>query len=456
VSRSVHTVVVVGDALLDVDVVGSVSRICPDAPVPVLDESAVVDRAGGAALAATLAARTCDQVTFVTALGDDEAGATVSALLDEQGVEVVDLGSAGATPEKVRLRSGNQSLLRLDRGGLDGIIGRRQADALAAVNDAAIVLVADYGRGVASQPSLRAALAGRRGPLVWDPHPRGGTPVPGTTVATPNRNELAGYVTDGCAPPPGPDPAPTWAADLARRWPVGAIAVTLGARGALLARAEGPPLVVPTRAVTATDACGAGDAFAATLTTCLAAGAVLPRAVKRATEAATAFVAAGGAAALSRPRCHRPAGRSGSIAEPPTAVPTVVATGGCFDLLHAGHVSLLQAAASLGDRLVVLLNGDRSVTRLKGRGRPVQGQDDRRAVLLALGCVDEVEIFDEDTPERALERLRPDVFVKGGDYAGIDLPEAEVLGRWGGQIAIVPYLDGRSTTRLMEEARRGS
>ena len=133
---------------------------------------------------------------------------------------------------------------------------------------------------------------------------------------------------------------------------------------------------------------------------------------------------------------------------------TVVATGGCFDLLHAGHVSLLNAARSLGDRLVVLLNSDRSVARLKGPDRPIQSEDDRREVLLALGCVDDVVIFDEDTPVAALERLRPQVWVKGGDYSGLDLPESAVLSRWGGQAVTVPYLSGRSTTRLIMEARR--
>ncbi|MCU1499222.1 MAG: RfaE bifunctional protein domain, partial [Acidimicrobiales bacterium] len=134
----------------------------------------------------------------------------------------------------------------------------------------------------------------------------------------------------------------------------------------------------------------------------------------------------------------------------------VVATGGCFDLLHAGHVSLLQSAASLGHRLVVLLNSDRSVGRLKGPDRPIQGEADRRAVLMALGCVDDVVIFDEDTPVSALERLQPELYVKGGDYTGVDLPEARVLERWGGQVVIVAYLEGRSTTRLLQEVRRGT
>jgi rfaE bifunctional protein nucleotidyltransferase chain/domain len=129
----------------------------------------------------------------------------------------------------------------------------------------------------------------------------------------------------------------------------------------------------------------------------------------------------------------------------------VVATGGCFDVLHAGHVSLLAAARSLGDCLIVCLNSDDSVRRLKGEGRPRSSQEDRTAVLLALECVDAVAVFEEDTPVEVLRRLRPDVFVKGGDYAGAELPEAPVLAEWGGQAVTVPYLEGRSTTRLLQE-----
>jgi rfaE bifunctional protein nucleotidyltransferase chain/domain len=133
---------------------------------------------------------------------------------------------------------------------------------------------------------------------------------------------------------------------------------------------------------------------------------------------------------------------------------TVVATGGCFDLLHAGHVRMLEAARALGDCLVLCLNSDASVRRLKGPGRPVVGQEDRAGVLLALAAVDAVVVFDEDTPAAVLDRLRPDVFAKGGDYSVDALPEAAVLAGWNGQAVILPYVEGRSTTRILEEAAR--
>jgi rfaE bifunctional protein nucleotidyltransferase chain/domain len=136
---------------------------------------------------------------------------------------------------------------------------------------------------------------------------------------------------------------------------------------------------------------------------------------------------------------------------------TVVATGGCFDLLHAGHVSVLRAARSLGDCLIVTLNSDASMRRLKGSDRPLVEEAGRAAVLAALDAVDAVVVFDEDTPEGVLERLRPDVFAKGGDYAGRELPEEKVLRRHGGQVVVLPYVAGRSTTQLIEEvALRGT
>ncbi|MCU1355593.1 MAG: rfaE2 [Acidimicrobiales bacterium] len=446
-------IVVVGDALLDVDVVGTVSRICPDAPVPVVDEAGVDRRPGGAGLAAVLAARAGAPVTLVTALGDDEAGAAVASHLERAGIEVVDLGLDGATPEKIRVRAGDQSLLRVDRDSPTEVVGRNMASAIAAVDGAGAVLVADYGRGVAGATAVRAALAAAARPVVWDPHPRGTAPTPGTTVVTPNRNELARFTPD--LPPQRSALADTVAraATLLRLWRVGAAAVTLGGDGAVLVRSGVPPLVTP--ALTSRgDTCGAGDCFAAATVVALSAGRVLSEAVEDATAAASAFVAAGAASSLTT--WHPGDPLAAPIPTPRRSRPQVVATGGCFDLLHAGHVGLLAAAASLGDRLVVLLNSDRSVRRLKGAGRPLQAEGDRRSVLLALGCVDDVVIFDEPTPAAALERLRPDIFVKGGDYAGVDLPEAEVLQRWGGQVAIVPYLDGRSTTRLVQEARRGA
>jgi rfaE bifunctional protein nucleotidyltransferase chain/domain len=176
--------------------------------------------------------------------------------------------------------------------------------------------------------------------------------------------------------------------------------------------------------------------------------------VQAAVDAAAAFVADGGAATLHEDDAERPSATGLEAIERVRARGgTVVATGGCFDLLHAGHIATLEAARALGDCLVVCLNSDDSVRRLKGPSRPLVPATDRARVLEALAPVDAVVVFEEDTPLEAIRRLRPDVWAKGGDYAGAELPEAAVLREWGGQSVVLPYLRGRSTTRLVETAR---
>lgn len=461
--------VVVGDALLDVDVLGSSSRLCPDAPAPVVDVDREAPRPGGAGLAATMLARDlgpAGEVVLVAAVADDAEAGRLADLLATHGVRLVGVPVEGRTPVKRRVRVEGQSLLRLDSGGA----GRPQDvpdEALAAVASARGVLVADYGRGTASAPALREALAeaARRVPVVWDPHPRGERPVPGVRLVTPNRSEAQGFATaaglleEAATGRGGADAlagVSSWAAGLVRHWEAHGVAVTMGAAGALLSHGESSPSVVPAPPVRAEDPCGAGDRFASAALRALASGAVASEAVQAAVVAASDFVAAGGAAGFAEAAAG-PAPGTGldRVAGVRAAGGTVVATGGCFDLVHAGHVATLEAARALGDCLVVCLNSDDSVSRLKGPSRPLVTQADRARVLDALECVDAVVVFDEDTPVQALERLRPDVWVKGGDYAGTELPEAAVLRQWGGQAVVLPYLEGRSTTRLVTAAAAG-
>jgi rfaE bifunctional protein nucleotidyltransferase chain/domain/rfaE bifunctional protein kinase chain/domain len=453
--------VVVGDTLLDRDVTGSVNRICPDAPAPVLDERSVTDRPGGAGLAALLAAAHGVEVTLVTALADDAGGARLAELLTAAGVTVHPVRLPGTTPEKIRLRAGGQTLLRLDRGGDPQPPAEPPEAALAALRGAAAILASDYGRGLLRQPTLRAALAEASAPVVWDPHPRGPAAVPGVRLATPNLAELRQLTGDAGTGSPL-STATRAGHELRRRWRAAAVAVTTGADGAVLCHSGGTPLVVPppSPAERVEDTCGAGDRFAAAAATALAGGAPVSEAVREAVAAASAYVAAGGAAGLQASPPPAPADPATSalelIARVRTAGGTVVATGGCFDILHAGHLATLRAARGLGDALVVCLNSDRSVRGLKGPERPVNGQDDRARLLAALDCVDAVVVFDEPTPHAVLSRLRPDVWVKGGDYAGDgapELPEAELVRGWGGRVVTVPYLAGRSTTATISAAR---
>ena len=471
--------VIVGDALLDRDVDGRAERLCPDAPVPVLEDACDRLRPGGAALAALLAAAGSREVTLIAPLGDDRASVTVRSLLPA-AVTVVPLPLRGPLQEKTRFRTSGQTMLRVDRPR--PAPGPAGPAAVAALRAAGALLVCDYGHGTTADPLLREALGERAGrvPLVWDPHPRGTGPVPGTRLATPNAREAAGAAGLGRPPEPGGVRAACEAAQrLLGVWPADSVAVTLGGEGALLARRGALPVAVPASPLAAADTCGAGDQFAAAAAIALSEGAVVPEAVTAAVAAATRFLAGGGVAGLPlvagrvpRPRTGTgvagpaaPAGGAAGVTGSPAGPGvdavrarggTVVAAGGCFDLLHAGHVSMLRAARGLGDCLVVCLNSDASVRRLKGPGRPLNPAADRAAVLAALDCVDQVLIFEEDTPERLLGQFRPDIWVKGGDYDGRELPEAEALRQWDGRVVTVPYLTGRSTSRLASAAALAS
>ncbi|MDQ1380437.1 MAG: D-beta-D-heptose 7-phosphate kinase / D-beta-D-heptose 1-phosphate adenosyltransferase [Actinomycetota bacterium] len=449
-----RSIVVIGDTLLDRDIVGSVSRVCTDSPAPIVLVEREEARPGGAGLAALLGRRAGAHVTLVTALASDASGQLLRRLLTAAGVDIVDLGRTGPTIEKVRVVGGDAPMLRFDRdpghsgherwpNGIDEVVSRADA-----------VLIADYATGLTTSPRLRALLERHvtHVPTVWDPHPRGPQPVRNVQLVTPTERELFSFIEAGTEP-----------ARMARieraanryrtRIGAGAIAVTMGAGGAMLVDGGDVPMVAPARPVARADTVGAGDCFALTAADRLARGAVVSEAVEAAVHGATRFVARGGVARLrqsSPPRRDR-ADAASLVSEIRAAGGTVVATGGCFDLLHAGHVSMLQSARRLGDCLVVLLNSDESVRRLKGRDRPCQTAADRAEVLLALECVDAVEIFHEDNPGSALERLRPDIFAKGADYAAGPLPERTVVARWGGQAVLLPYLAGRSTTRLVQE-----
>ena len=465
-------IVVVGDALLDVDVVGTATRLSPDGPVPVLDVSSRTTRAGGAGLVAAMLALDGASVRLVTALSDDAGADDLRRALGAVPVVAGDLRAG--TPTKTRVRAeGGHAITRVDDhcGAAPApLVTDEMVDAVLAAD---AVVVADYGRGLTGVERLRAALrqvAERGTPVVWDPHPHGSAPVAGCTVVTPNQGEasaLHGSVVDDVAS------AGAAAGDLRDRWQVGAVAVTLGARGAVLATAGSAdvPAHVPAPSVDAADPCGAGDRLASSLAVALHGGAPLDEALSTAVRAAAGFLGAGGVAVLDLAAL-----RSGTDAGPapappaPVALPgtdalavaqrvraeggTVVATGGCFDLLHAGHARTLAGARALGDCLVVCLNSDESVRRLKGPERPIMSQGDRVDLLLALECVDAVIVFDEDTPHAVLDRVRPDLWVKGGDYSADTLPEASLVAGWGGRTVTVPFHPGRSTTRLASALER--
>jgi rfaE bifunctional protein nucleotidyltransferase chain/domain len=413
-------------------------------------------RPGGAALTAWLAAGQGIDVVLVCARpGDNDADALEQLLAGR--VRVVELPSTGSTAVKTRVRAGGRTLLRLDRGGELGRVLVDAAHLRTLLASASAVLVSDYGRGLAAHRQVRAVLeqVAAEVPLVWDPHPRGSAPVPGAWMVTPNAHEAAAWA--GAAPADGIGAAVSHARALHDQWRCRYVAVTLGAAGAALVPPSGTPLVAPAASIDAHDTCGAGDAFAAAAAVAVAGGATAVDAVRHAVAAAGSFVRDGAASAW--PMAPAP------VPEVPLSLPDdavtvaervraaggrVVMAGGCFDLLHAGHVEYLEGARRLGDCLVVAINGDESLRRLKGQGRPLVPAPDRARLVRALACVDAVAVFDEPTPAEVLRRVRPDVFAKGGDYLGADLPEADVVAEIGGQVVALPYLPGRSTTRLAQ------
>ncbi|MCP2049023.1 UNVERIFIED_ORG: rfaE bifunctional protein nucleotidyltransferase chain/domain/rfaE bifunctional protein kinase chain/domain [Paenarthrobacter nicotinovorans] len=470
-------ITVVGDLLLDVDINGTATRLSPDAPVPVVDVADVRRRAGGAGLVATVLASDGHDVTLVTALADDDGASHLRRAL--AGVSVLAGAPLAPTPTKTRVRIGTHPVVRFDQGCSPAPVPSSTGEMLAAIASADAVVVADYGRRITANPDIRASLteAARRVPVVWDPHPAGSVPVPGVAVVTPNSAEALAFAKAAGLVGSHVD-AEAGGRLLLDTWGSASVLVTKGEAGAVLLRANAQPQGIPAPKTHVSDPCGAGDRLAGSLAVHLGKGLGLAEAAARAVEDASAFLAAGGAAALATAAPatvgEEPAVRAAAGLGPvvelkglelvdgtelrPDGVQlarsirdaggTVVATGGCFDLLHAGHARTLAAARSMGDCLIVCLNTDESVRRLKGAHRPIVSVEDRAELLLALECVDAVVVFGEDTPETCLRGIRPDIWVKGGDYTPEELPEARVLAAWGGRCVTVPFHPARSTSGL--------
>ncbi|MFC8302707.1 D-glycero-beta-D-manno-heptose 1-phosphate adenylyltransferase [Specibacter sp. NPDC057265] len=469
---------VVGDVLLDQDWDGAATRLCPDAPVPVIDLQRQQIRAGGAGLVASLLLADGHDVTLVTALAADDGATQLRRALT--GVQLLAAEIHGPTPSKTRLRANKAQVARIDSGCQDVRQGGATAAMVAACARAEVIVVADYGHGLLRDPLLREVLQARAAvvPVVWDPHPRGVEPVPGVAAVTPNLGEaltLSGTQGNGI------EAATRAGRALLQRWHSRAVVVTLAERGALMLQnsdGEGvAPLLLPAPVLTVADSCGAGDRFASALAVHLAQAAPISTAVEAAVGLTGRFLHQGGVASLApNPATGAPefdtapgAPESGTghsvpaqgftsaqelAAQVRARGGTVVATGGCFDLLHAGHVRMLAQARALGDCLIVLLNSDSSVRARKGPQRPINAEAERMELLHALASVDAVVLFQQDTPEQALRTLRPDVWVKGADYSADTLPEAQAVRSWGGQVVTVPYHRQHSTTLLAQALAR--
>jgi D-beta-D-heptose 7-phosphate kinase / D-beta-D-heptose 1-phosphate adenosyltransferase len=468
--------VVVGDAMLDWWHEGSAHALCREAPAPAVRVDSTRAAPGGAANTAVNVAALGGRPRFVAAVGDDEAGALLAGELRRRGVATDDLVVVPGwrTTCKRRLVADGQVLARLDESppapglppGAEGALRDRVAEVLA---HASHVLVCDYGLGTLGddvrqavaehRPHLRTVVVDAHDPVRW----AGLRP----TAVTPDVEECRAMLGHGQGPPgDGASYVERHAPHLLRRSGAESVVATLHEQGALLLRPGQPPVRVGGIPVPRAHTAGAGDTFAAAFTLATAAGHDTESCLAVANLAASVVVADNGTsvcdADMLRARAdghdrvvdvaelrrrldgHRRAGRR------------IVFTNGCFDVLHRGHVAYLVQARAQGEVLVVGLNSDGSVRRLKGPDRPVNRCADRAAVLAELRCVDMICVFDEDSPTRLIEEVRPDVYVKGGDYTPEMLPETPLVRRLGGEVRTVDYVQHRSTTELIARIRDGA
>ncbi|KUM44905.1 bifunctional D-glycero-beta-D-manno-heptose-7-phosphate kinase/D-glycero-beta-D-manno-heptose 1-phosphate adenylyltransferase HldE [Pseudomonas sp. EpS/L25] len=460
-------VLVVGDVMLDRYWHGTTSRISPEAPVPVVRVDQHEDRPGGAANVALNIAALGAPAYLVGVTGQDEAADALTDSLRAAHVQVrFQRIAAQPTIVKLRIMSRHQQLIRVDfEEPFDTDPQALASDTAAMLAGVKVLVLSDYGKGALKNHQALIQLAkARKIPVLADPKGKDFSIYRGASLITPNLSEFEAIV-GVCA-----DEADLVAKgnELMARLDLGALLVTRGEHGMTLLRPGQPALHLPARAREVFDVTGAGDTVISTLAAALAAGEELPQAVALANLAAGIVVGKLGTAAISAPELRRAVQRSeGSergvltleqlqlaIEDARAHGEKIVFTNGCFDILHAGHVTYLEQARAQGDRLIVAVNDDASVTRLKGPGRPINSVDRRMAVLAGLGAVDWVIPFSENTPERLLEQVRPDVLVKGGDYKSVEeVVGAQIVQAYGGEVRILGLVENSSTTAIVERIR---
>ena len=460
-------VLVVGDVMLDRYWHGGTSRISPEAPVPVVKVEQIEDRPGGAANVALNIAALGAPASLVGVTGEDEAADSLANSLKAAGVTARFQRIAHQpTIVKLRVMSRHQQLLRIDFEepfATDALALERRSRRHARRHQGAGAV--RLRQRCVEQPS--SADPGRTCP--W--HSGAGGPqrqgflaiYRGASVITPNLSEfetIVGHCVDE-------HELVTKGAQLMSDLELGALLVTRGEHGMTLLRPDHPALHLPARAREVFDVTGAGDTVISTLAAAIAAGEELPHAVALANLAAGIVVGKLGTAAISAPELRRAIQREeGSergvlgleqlllaIDDARAHKESIVFTNGCFDILHAGHVTYLEQARAQGDRLIVAVNDDASVSRLKGPGRPINSVDRRMAVLAGLGAVDWVISFPEGTPENLLSHVKPDVLVKGGDYGIDQVVGAEIVQAYGGKVKVLGLVANSSTTAIVEKIR---
>ncbi|TQV62037.1 MAG: bifunctional D-glycero-beta-D-manno-heptose-7-phosphate kinase/D-glycero-beta-D-manno-heptose 1-phosphate adenylyltransferase HldE [Halothiobacillaceae bacterium] len=460
-------VLVAGDVMLDRYWHGATSRISPEAPVPVVKVDADELRVGGAGNVALNIAALGAGATLAALTGEDEEARVLRERLEARRVACRLLATPGSrTITKLRVLSRHQQLIRLD---FEDDFPPESAAAMpqaveAALDGAGALVLSDYAKGALGHAQAMIQSARAAGvPVVVDPKGTDFERYRGASVLTPNLTEFEAVV-GACA-----DDATLVerGEELRDRLGLDALLITRSERGMTLLERGRAPLHLPTRAREVFDVTGAGDTVVAVLAAGLAAGMGMPEATALANLAAGAVVGKLGTATVSldelreamREHAPLPTGMANEdtlvqvIARARAAGERVVMTNGCFDILHPGHITYLRQARALGDRLIVAVNDDDSVRRLKGSSRPVNGLDARMLMLAALSSVDWVVPFAEDTPERLICRLRPDVLVKGGDYRPEDIAGGRCVIEHGGEVSVLGFVEGHSTTGMIARIR---
>lgn len=471
------SMLVLGDAMLDSYLEGSTSRLAAEAPVPVVALARRVDRAGGAGNVAANARALGASVTLLSVVGADAEGERLCAALARTGVGIADLcrSSARFTLAKERVIADGQMLARVDHGTTEPVdedVERALLERLGgAWEGAQTVVVSDYGYGVLTSRVVHGiACMQRTSPrtLLIDSKNLAAYRDVRPTVVKPNYRQAAALVGLGGA---------TSAEDRARAVDAcrdrllevtGAsmAVVTLDADGAMVLDRSGRSYRAYGRPMRHARAAGAGDTFGATFALALSAGASERTAADLASAASAFVVGQDGTAVCTAADLRRTLdsaskllGRralAASVASHRLQGRRIVFTNGCFDLLHAGHIAFLNQAKTLGDVLIVAVNSDEGVRRLKGADRPIHSLNDRVGMLAALACVDHIVAFDDDDPRRLLRTIRPDTFVKGGGYQRDHLPEAPLVEALGGVVRLLPFVEHRSTTSLIQRIRNGT
>lgn len=478
-------VVICGDCMLDHYVFGAVSRISPEAPVPVLHVASERDALGGAANVAANVVSLGARARLIGVIGDDSAGRAMRAMMEGMGGRIeprLILDPAAPTITKTRYLGGQQQLVRVDRERADACGADIAAQLIAQLDEALaqfeVFVLSDYGKGVLSDAVLawflpRAAAAAKT--VLVDPKRMTLAHYRGASIITPNRRELEAAVALPC----NTDDQASAAAAVAIAQTDAAILLTRSEKGMSLYRAGLAPLHFPALAQEVFDVTGAGDTVVAVLGAALGANQPIETALRMANAAAGVVVGKLGTASCSTPELLEALRGDVRGQEPdedrlPEKAALTVAqalskreawrnaglrvgfTNGCFDLLHPGHVALLRQSARACDRLLVAINSDASVRRLKGEGRPVQHAKARAEMLLAIRGVDEVVIFEEDTPLDLIALLVPDVLIKGADYALDQIVGGDVVTAAGGTVLRAELVEGHSTSALVRRATPSS